>query len=62
MLESVKVLSRCSLPLKYMLYMGHEGLTTSMLQFDIKPECSTCHLPIVIECNPNQTLEQFINE
>jgi len=61
-LETIKVLSGCSLHLKYyMMYMGHEGLNTEIINYEKNPNCSTCHLPTLIECDSSITLEHFIN-
>ncbi len=44
------------------MYMGHEGLNTDILNNDKTPHCSICHLPKVVEADPNITLEKFIEE
>lgn len=45
-----------------MMYMGHEGLYSSILNNEKNPDCSTCHLPRVFEVDGSMTLEAFYNE
>lgn len=62
-LEAIKIISGCSKILKnYFMYMGHEGVYSSITEYEKKENCIVCSVKVKqFKISKNSLLKEFVN-